>query len=496
MPLSSRLIAQCAFALAMVGAPLIAASCARGAIVGNGDAGTSSGGGSSSGPGGVVVGNSSGATQGEWGREVHPGGPVPRLRAGDPGHGSDGTMPLPSNPAGASSAARPTGPRRTALASSNQPISHSFRRIGSVLAWSGRPPAETRLSSRSAFTRVGETQDLVVYTTNTYYTMDEALWQTLAWTAPDGGAAVDGNLINTPIKVTVRGTNGNGTPGISNSSTFTIAPAIADGALVYWTTANFDNSATNTTLQGFHVGDEGTTEALTSSQVQQQVRATPVDGGNLTGNFQPVFCIGCHTATPDGNYVAFTAQWPWPSTIASIQATSTGQVPSWLSRGAVQNLSPDYRGNAFDTWYNPPAVNQIMLGIGTFSPAHYQTGDRKYVATLGTSWNSFSLMDLGVPSGVTSQLAWFDLEWDDAVTAAGQILSPMGFLRRRRAASAATPASTGRRRDAFPRRFRTAAGASSSATATATGLGPRAGVTTSVEPPERMRSRTRRRTSA
>ncbi len=285
---------------------------------------------------------------------------------------------------------------------------------------------EVRVSSAA------EANDYVVYTTLTSWEMPKALWETIAFAPPaDAGAgAQDGTLMGTPLTVTVRGmAMAVGTPSAGNPATFTIAPAIADGALIYWTTSSFDNNATNTTLQGFHVGDEGTTSALTASQVVQQVRATPVDGGPLTGNFQQVFCIGCHTATPDGDYVAFTAQWPWPSTLASIQAVGTpngvppGGVPPWLARGAVQNLSPNYRGNAFDTWYNPPAVNQIMLGIGAFSSGHYATGDRMYVSTLGTSWNSFSLTDPGVPSGVTTQLAWFNLEWDNATSAANGLIT-------------------------------------------------------------------------
>jgi hypothetical protein len=432
MPLSSRLIAQCAFALAMVGAPLIAASCARGATVsptnGEGSSSGSVGGGNS---GGVhIPTGSSGVASG--GNKCTQAAPCNDFASVTPIMDPAGTPS--SNPASAfgspTNGSTSNGPCLAEPADGSLVPKNWLRPRVVWKAGSGETVFEVRFSS------VGETQDLVVYTTNTYYTMDEGLWQQLAWTAPDGGAAIDGSLINTPITVTVRGISGTGgTPGISNSATFTIAPAIADGALVYWTTENFDNSATNTTLQGFHVGDEGTTTALTSNQVQQQVRAQPSDGGNLTGNFQQVYCIGCHTATPDGNYVAFTAQWPWPSTIASIQQGQAGAVPPWMSRGAVQNLSPDYRGNPYDTWYNPPAVNQIMLGIGTFSPAHYQTGDRKYVATLGTSWNSFSLSDPGVPSGVTSQLAWFNLEWDDALTAAGQ-LEPNGL-------PAATPCTVG-----------------------------------------------------
>ena len=208
----------------------------------------------------------------------------------------------------------------------------------------------------------GEANDYVVYTDKTSWTMPAAMWKAIAYTG--GTPSVDGSLMGKDLTFTVRamGATG-GMPTLSNSAKITIAPAIADGALIYWTTAGFDNNATSTTLQGFHVGDEGTSPALTSSQVQQPVRGVPVDGGNLTTDFQQVWCIGCHTATPDGNYVAFTAQWPWASTLASIQAGSPGAVPPWIGKGAIQNLSPDY-----NVLYNPPAVNQIMLGIGAFSP--------------------------------------------------------------------------------------------------------------------------------
>jgi hypothetical protein len=103
-----------------------------------------------------------------------------------------------------------------------------------------------------------ETNDLVVYTTNNYYTLDESLWTAIAkGTLDDAGGLSVGHLVGASLTFTVRAAGGSGgTPAISNSATIVIAPAIADGALVYWTTTDFDNSATNTTLQGFHVGDE------------------------------------------------------------------------------------------------------------------------------------------------------------------------------------------------------------------------------------------------
>ena len=335
-----------------------------------------------------------------------------------------------------------------------------------------------------------ETNDLVVYTTSNYYTLDESLWSVIAkGTLDDAGGLSVGHLVGASLTFTVRATGGSGgTPAISNSATIVIAPAIADGALVYWTTADFDNSATNTTLQGFHVGDEGTTTALTSAQVVQPVRAEPIDGGNLTPQFQQVFCIGCHSATPDSQYVSFTTQWPWPTALASIQSTSAGAKPPWLSNGAMQNLSPDMK-DQYSTYYAPPAVNQVMLGMSMFSPAHYQTGDRVLISSLGASWNSTSLTDPGSATGVVSQLAWVDLEWNNAVTTAGGVVdaglpvaTPCSMVAGAQQACIPAPASTDGGWGIIQR-----TGDSNSA-------GSRPGATTSTGRP--TSSRTRRPTSA
>jgi hypothetical protein len=265
----------------------------------------------------------------------------------------------------------------------------------------------------------GEANDYVTYTTKHSWTMPLDKWRTIAWTPPQGTvAAQDGNLMGRTLTVTVRGTGtGGGAPAISNSAQFTIAPAIADGALIYWSTASFatmTGSDTNTTLQGFRVGDEGTTVALLASQVLQPVRAQPSDGGNLNpASYNPVFCIGCHAATPDGTYVSFIAQWPWATALASVQAGEAGAAPPWLTLGAISNLSPNING-----YYQPPSVNQVMMGIQTFSPAHYKAGDRRLVASLGAAWDQTQAqMQMGSPgsaTGVVSQLAWFDLEYTGA----------------------------------------------------------------------------------
>jgi hypothetical protein len=276
--------------------------------------------------------------------------------------------------------------------------------------WSGLGPGsiyEVRLHAD------GERQDLVAYTTNSYWVMDKTLWNNIAWMPGQNGMPPkDGGLVGGSVVVTVRGLKGGtGTPVISNSATIQIAPALADGALIYWTTSSFASVSNNTTLQGFHVGDEGTTTALTANQVQQPVRAQSVDGGNLMpAQFNGVFCIGCHTATPDGQYVSFVAQWPWATALASVQSGQAGQTPPWLSTGAASNLSPNING-----YYQPASLSQVMMGIQTFSPAHYASGDRRLVAAIGAAWNQtldqMKAGSPGTPTGVVSELAWFDLEW-------------------------------------------------------------------------------------
>jgi hypothetical protein len=290
---------------------------------------------------------------------------------------------------------------------------------------------EVRISAK------GENNDYVVYTTNHYWTLDEPTWQAIA--GIEAAGASPGTLVGIPISVTVRATStGGGAVTISNSANIQIAPALADGALIFWSTSSFANTSTSTNLQGFHVGDEGTTPALTVPQVQQQVWAGPPDGGNfpIPATLEPVGCIGCHTATPDGLYVGFTAQWPWPNALASVQTANVGAQPPWLTPGAVANLGPNtgdlnYLGGGYVLTSPPSAatpggnVDNVMLGIQTFSPAHYATGDRIEISSVGASMdqpdNSAGMQQViqpacpspatSGPTCVVSQLAWINLEW-------------------------------------------------------------------------------------
>ena len=264
-----------------------------------------------------------------------------------------------------------------------------------------------------------EANPLVVYTTKTSWTMPKDIW-----------TAMTGNIVGSPITVTVRGASSSGgTPSTGTSGTFSIAPAAAGGAMIYWSTTNLDQTTATTNLQGFQVGDEGTTTALTPWQVKQTVWASPGDGGPFPSPAapEPVACIGCHTSTPDGDNVGFTAQWPWPNAIASVQADAgapVGTAPSWLKAGAIANLSPNTNdtnwagpqdnGNFNATYNNGNDVNAVMLGMQTFSKAHYTTGDRIEVTTVGASENRKAVGDPFEATGATTELIWINLEFAGA----------------------------------------------------------------------------------
>jgi hypothetical protein len=216
-----------------------------------------------------------------------------------------------------------------------------------------------------------EINDLVVYTASSTWTMPKALWQGLAMHATNG-----------PITMTVRGAHFNGTtldgaPSLGTSGPMTIAPAEAAGAIVYWTTSG------GSALKGFQIGDESVGPTLTP----QQTKMPTVGGG-------PVTCVGCHTSTPDGLYVGFTAQGPWGNALASIEQGKAGEQPSFLGAGALTALT-----------------NLGELGIQTYSKAHWKNGD--YV------------MMTPFDAGQNSRLAWVDLQAQDS--GEGQAY---GFLKR------------------------------------------------------------------
>jgi hypothetical protein len=202
-------------------------------------------------------------------------------------------------------------------------------------------------------TAADQRQPLIVYTTATHWTMPAAMWSGLR-----------AHSVDQPITVTVRGAAWNGsqlTAGPARGSTgdIAIAPAEAPGAIVYWTTSG------GSALRGFHVGDE---------TVRDIVRPSSAGSGTL--------CIGCHSSTPDGAFVGFSASPRGdngdPTRLGLRAADGTGGEPTFLSASARTLMD---RQNQ-----EQPA----------FSPMHWQAGDRVAVTMF--------------PINNRFEITWTDLE--------------------------------------------------------------------------------------
>ncbi len=202
-----------------------------------------------------------------------------------------------------------------------------------------------------------EVNDLVVYTTNVPWYMPKDLW-----TAVTSHVGEEWSLT-----VSVRSANSQATepPKKAADVNFTIAPAEANGTLVYWTSTGVGS------LKGFAVGDENVVDALDPPQVKQKTST----------------CIGCHTSTPDGKFAAFVVPEPkaavppnqntFTEAIGSLEKSAVGDVPTFLGVGARQFM---------DT---------AQTGLSAFSGAHWQDGDHVMIAQSGRG---------------KSELFWVDLE--------------------------------------------------------------------------------------
>jgi len=123
-----------------------------------------------------------------------------------------------------------------------------------------------------------EHHDLVVYTSETSWTMPKLMWTQLNL-----------HVLGQEVTVSVRGAHYNGSgldapAAASQAGSFTIAPVPASGTIAYWTTGGGSSVA----FKGFRVGDETVQQILTPNQANAG-------------------CVGCHTSTPDGKFVAFSS---------------------------------------------------------------------------------------------------------------------------------------------------------------------------------------------
>ena len=132
-------------------------------------------------------------------------------------------------------------------------------------------------------------------------------------------------------------------PSAPAESTFVVAPVDAPGKIVYWALAD-DMGAKVGSLKGFGIGEEGVRDVLVPSQVASRT-------SNET-------CVGCHTATPDGNGVGFSmGPTNYFGNLADIRQGSTGVLPSYA---------------------NPTGMSMIrtLRGIPAYSKGHWSDGDR------------------------------------------------------------------------------------------------------------------------
>lgn len=197
-----------------------------------------------------------------------------------------------------------------------------------------------------------EKSPLVVYTKSQTWTMDQATWQILTSVGVGG-----------PIHVTVRAaTYADGAltsgPTLGSEGDIEIAPVSAPGSVVYWTTSG------GTVLKGFKIGDETVKDVMKPAQVS-------------TG------CVACHSSTPDGNYVGFSAR----------DNLSAG---GDTDRTDLRSLDGKLLPPAFLT----PAAQALLARPGQegvlYSKAHWKDGDRVQVMQylVNSKW----------------ELAWTDLE--------------------------------------------------------------------------------------
>jgi WD40-like Beta Propeller Repeat len=199
-------------------------------------------------------------------------------------------------------------------------------------------------------TTTTQVNPLIVYTTATQWTMPADLW-----------TGLQTHSVNTPLTVSIRGAAYDGTMlttlAHGSSGDIAIAPVDAPGAIVYWTTTG------GTRLRGFKIGDE---------QVKDII--TPTDAGSK--------CVGCHSSTPDGNFVGFSSsQNPNngdPTTLGLLSSDGTHTAPTFITPSATTLMT---------------RVNQEQP---VFTKMHWQDGDHTAVTMY--------------PTGGRFEMIWTDLE--------------------------------------------------------------------------------------
>lgn len=253
-----------------------------------------------------------------------------------------------------------------------------------------------------------QANDLVVYTESRSWEIPKDIWQGLAATS-----------WNMNITVTVSEVSSTGGTAASSKVSFQIAPANANGSMIYWAAVGDENGFA--WLEGFRVGDEGVSTVLTVPTGPFSNAATNVQwqwsrdsGGNLstqnrtlntpltpTGDAQ---CIGCHVAVPDGNSIAFIDFYPWDGVVSSVNpdadaGVTVGQPPPSLTPGGAETLS------------------QGCLGMMAFSSDVWNSGSHLVIAGTQVPQNATNnpWAEIGGDQN-PSNLIWIDLSTAAAPT--------------------------------------------------------------------------------
>jgi hypothetical protein len=248
-----------------------------------------------------------------------------------------------------------------------------------------------------------QANDLVAYTTGESWAMPKEVWTKLAQ-----------HVVEEDITVTVQAPTG----GVTSVS-FKVAPVAAGGSMVFWAAnpaaagktgvENMDPQTLkeDSMLMGFTVGDESTVPTLKITDVAQPVALQ-------NGKTQGSHCIGCHTGTPDGDYVAFVDAWPWGAAFAGVKPGLTGAA------------LPGFAGGPCVDWNNCEAPKTFVQypwnGPMTFSPAHWAfDGLGERIAIIATQVQDITMpWGQGSPNWQPGRLAWVDLQSTATTTTNGQ----------------------------------------------------------------------------
>jgi hypothetical protein len=250
-----------------------------------------------------------------------------------------------------------------------------------------------------------EANDLVAYTTNESWALPKDIWTKLAL-----------HVVEQDITVTVQTPTG----GLT-AVKFQVAPVGAGGSMVFWAANPAAAGKTgvenmkptdivdDSMLMGFTVGDESTVPTLKITDVKQQVALQ-------NGQTQSSHCIGCHTGTPDGDYVGFVDAWPWSAAFAGVK-------PDKGDPAFTGNALPKFGGGTCTDWNNCSTPKTFVQypwnGPMTFSPAHWSDADK--VAIIATQVQDITMpWGQGSPNWQPGRLAWVDLNSTATTTTNGQ----------------------------------------------------------------------------